>query len=121
MAFYEDARDSVASPLIEEFGQAMTLRRTAPGTFDPVTGTAGAATVVDYPCFGITQSYKIKDIDGVKIQSKDKLITLTASDTLPEPMEDDDLIIAGVTYAVQDCKPLAPGGVAVKYDVQGRK
>jgi len=121
MAFYEDIRDDTASPLIEEYGQAMTLRRTTPGTFDPITGTAGAATLVDYSCSGITRNYKIKDIDGVKIQSKDKLITLTAPTTMPEPSEDDDLIIAGVTYAIQDCKPLAPGGVAVIYEVQGRK
>ena len=120
MAFYEDMATDIA-PLIAELGQAMILRRNTPGTFDPITGTAGVATVTDYACSGLTKSYKIQDIDGVKIQSKDKLILLTAPANMPEPNEDDDLVIAGITYSIQDCKPLAPGGVAVIYEVQGRK
>lgn len=109
----------------------MTLRRTIPGTFDPVTGTAGAATVTDYDTYGLLQNidskaanqfYGTGALQGSLIQKDDEMVLLSASGLAIAPSgETDNLIIGSDTFSVVSVVPLKPGGVSVMYTLQVRR
>ena len=39
--------------LLTRFGTTLKLRRTTPGTYDPITDTETGATTADLPCIGL--------------------------------------------------------------------
>jgi hypothetical protein len=117
---YQRIRDQVAV-IIGKYGAPMVLRVPAPGAYDPATG--GRATdspYVDYSCFGTVDEYDIRDIDGTLIKEGDKRVTLSASSAMPDPVKGNILIMAGVEWSVERCKPTAPAGISVVYEVQVR-
>jgi hypothetical protein len=52
MAFYDDMA-ATAAELLAEFGKPLILRRTNPGTYDPVTGTETGGSTDDLPTTGL--------------------------------------------------------------------
>lgn len=44
---------ATATRLLTRFGTTLKLRRTTPGTYDPITDTETGATIADLPCIGL--------------------------------------------------------------------
>jgi len=116
MSFYSDMA-AVANELLLEFGEAITLRRTTPGTFDGATETETGATVADLATLGIQSKYAQGLIDGTRIQSQDKLFIL---DDTQIPSVTDQIKVGSVYWSIVDVKPVEPAGVPLVYFVQAR-
>lgn len=44
---------ATATRLLTRFGTTLKLRRTTPGTYDPITDTETGASTADLPCIGL--------------------------------------------------------------------
>jgi hypothetical protein len=105
-------------------GLELTLRRTVPGEYDPETGTS-TDTTTDYAGSGLRDSYDLKDVDGSLVKSGDvkflvSPLLLNGAD-MPEPKTQDKVLFDGDTYNVESVKPWDYAGLAVGFEVQGRK
>lgn len=105
-------------------GLEMTLRKTTAGEYDPEIGTS-TDTTVDYAGSAFRQEYDLKDIDGSLVKAGDVLflvspLLLDGTDT-PEPMTLDIILFDGQQYIAQTVKPWNYAGLAVGFEVQGRK
>lgn len=118
---YVNIRDGLVANAIKQFGMPMTLSVETAGTYDPATGVISVATTTTYPVDGLVVEYESKDIDGSLIKLGDKKILMTASDTTPEPTSDYTLTMSSIDWAVINCNPIAPAGLAIVYEVQVRK
>lgn len=76
------------------------------------------ATLTTHAVAVVVTEYDLWHVDGVLIQVQDRRVLVEAVGVVPEPA--DTLTIGGVVYNVVRCMPLAPGGVAVMYEVQCR-
>ncbi len=67
----------------------------------------------------MVSEYDKKHIDGTRIRVGDKLLVVESIGVVPEP---GDYIVIDETeqYSVIDVDTLAPGGVDILYEVQGR-
>lgn len=113
-----------ARRLIERFGQSVTLRRAAKGTYDSIAGGYVGGSVSDQAVSAVTL-----DIDGAAadlLESGD-LRVLVAADGLalvpapPGTDRIDSLIIDGETYRIVGVRTVDPGGTAVIYEIQARR
>ncbi len=102
-------------------GMPMTLRVTAPGTYDPSLGARAGDVVVDHSFTGVMANYKTFQIDGTLVQAGDMLALLGASSLSVEPEPGAVLIASGEAWDVKNVKTIAPGGVAILHKVQVRK
>lgn len=66
----------------------------------------------------IKTKFQIRQIDGEMIKATDDRLLVDA--TGPEPRLTDKLKVGGNTYSIMNVWPIAPGGVAVLYILQGR-
>jgi len=117
MNFYTRLR-STAAKLIRSKGQL--LRVYYGGVSGYGAGTSDAAGLPPVLLSGAVFDYPTKDVDGTKIQRGDKRLLLEAGDSIVPPGTKDRVEIGGTMHAVLDCKPVAPGGVDVVYEVQVR-
>lgn len=108
---------TVASDLIAQFGQAMTLLRTTPGTFDPVTGQVTGAVEDSIAVTGIASNFDANEIDGTRILATDVRASLTAAQ---EPQISDRLVIGGREHEIVNIVAKNPAGTALVYIVQAR-
>jgi hypothetical protein len=109
MSFDYAAMAETALELITEFGQVGKLRKL----------TAGAAPV-DAPITLAVLDYKLMDIDGTRILVGDRLIYVAPQGV--DAIKPGNVILdaANKPYTVMDVKPIAPAGIVVYYEVQGR-
>lgn len=121
MGFYDNIRDNVAAPLIQQYGMSITLKVPAAGTYDPVTGMTTGGTAADYAGYGVIEDYTTREIDGTTIQRGDKKVMCFFTDTTIIPLTSHDLSIAGVQHSIQNVNCLEPGSVAVVYTLQVRR
>lgn len=105
-------------------GLELTLRRTVPGEYDPDTGSA-TDTLTDYPGSGLRQEYDLKDVDGSLIKAGDVMFLVSPllidGTDMPEPKTQDIVLFDGQQYLVQSVKPWNYAGLAVGFEIQGRK
>lgn len=101
--------------------QALTIRRTTPGVFDPALGMEVGGGTVDYPCRGVILSYSQNLIDGTVIQAGDKQASIEAASLAVEPMPGDTLIQGAESWSVLAVNPVKPGSVAFLYKLQVRR
>lgn len=112
-----------AAAAIRDAGQPLLIRRpSAPGTYDPVTGTTvGAGAPVDYPVYGVVLP-SLSGWGSVRnpelIQTGDEFALVEATAT--EPLRTDRLIVGGRTMQIVDIERLAPAGTAVLYTLHLR-
>jgi hypothetical protein len=99
----------------------MTLTRTTPGTFDPVTGMSGADTVQMWTVYGITKNYKLSSINTANslILSGDKQALIGFSEVAPQV--GDKLTIMAVDWQIMAVDELSPQGVALMFYCNVRK
>lgn len=67
---------AVAFKAADDVPQAVILRRTVPGVYNPATGKTGPATVTDYPCKAIIGTYKQNELVGTSILTTDRRATI---------------------------------------------
>lgn len=118
MASFDYGRSrAVAERLIAKFGTTGAIRRsvkTGPDYDPEITDT-------DYSCTLVTLEYDDRDIDGTLVLSTDKKIYVSTQG-LSITLEKSDRVIAdGNAYAIERLKPLSPAGLAVFWEVQGRR
>lgn len=112
---------ATALETLTEYGQPVTLSHGTPGAYDPATGTV-ASTVITQPGFAAELSYSARDIDGTLILRGDKKLLLAASG-ITAPTVDDTVTVGTVgtvVYTIKSINTLAPAGVAVIHELQGR-
>lgn len=114
-----------ADKSIREAGLLVTLRRTAAGPYDPVTGTE-TQTVTDYSAWGVMFDFSAQKLQpGSVVQPGDKqlyLATLQTNGSALPALEPTDIIIAGtVQYAIVNPGVIAPNGQRILYELQLRK
>jgi len=84
---------SIAADLKAD-GQPMTLTRTTPGVFDPITGSAGTPTVQTWTVYGRRGNFNSLQRlaaagvnTGTLVQSGDRLFLISADQTTPVPSD----------------------------------
>ena len=111
--------------ILRKAGQAMTLKRTTNGVFNPVTGDAGTVTVTSYTIYGITANYaKITmaasmNENNTLILSGDKKLMLAAG--VVTPLAGDTITIQGVDWTIVSVDDVSPAGIAYYYECQARR
>jgi len=117
--FYADMA-ATALELLQEFGQALTLKRTTGSSGpDPVTGVVATAGASDNQVTtGLFRNYPARDIDGTRIQAGDRLAVLAST---VEPLLTDRLEVDGEDWAIVDIVTSKPAATAIVYFVQVRR
>lgn len=118
MSFYDDMA-KVASQLLKEFGQPVTITRPAEDqNVDPVTGavTGGEPTV--YTVNGFIRPYPDHLVDGTRITTGDRLLMLEPA---VEPNQADTITVQGQEWPIQNIKTINPAGTPVLFFVQVRR
>lgn len=120
MAFDYTPIAATASSLLAQFGQAVTLSRTIPGTYDPVTGEETGATTATQAARAALLEYTLQEsgakfADGSQVRVGDKKCLIEAGLDWP-PDETTTLTdAAGVIWQIEKLRTLAPSGVPVMY------
>ena len=136
MSFYTDIRDDDVIPMIQEFGQTITMERTANTTnwekrYNASTGAfywyntstaetsavAPTGAVTEYSGYGVVVNYEDSVIDDTLIKRGDKKI-LTIE--LPSPLIGDKYTIGSTVYSYVDHITVSPANTDVLYKIQVR-
>ncbi len=121
MAFDYTKPRSTANTLLKKFGQAVTLIKVVPGTYNPAAGTVSNTTTTQYGTGAIIE-WAANQIDGSLIRATDKRLLLSplnsAGAVLTAPVLGDTVTdAAGVVYTlVEPLKTVSPAGTAVLFD-----
>lgn len=123
MTFYANMA-TVATNLITQFGQTMTIREPSGETFNMVTGPSGASSPVDHSVVGIVKDFPSKLVDNERILMGDKQVVLSATDTsgaafVPEP--DFQVLIAGEEWSIVGIDTKDPAGTDLVHILHVRK
>ncbi|SEL12119.1 hypothetical protein SAMN05216359_105272 [Roseateles sp. YR242] len=102
--------------LLARFGAPTTLKVKTGQVYDPATGTT-TATETTYPCTACNTQAERSYVDGTLIGDGARVF-LVAPQGIPEPKPGMKLVWQGADLAVTICKPLAPAGVPVMYELQ---
>ena len=125
MAFDYTPLTETAAGLLLQFGQTVTLARTIPGAYDPVTGTYGpgttetasvSAAILPVGSDQVGQSYG----DGNMIRQDDRKAIIESAGFVV----DTDATLtdaAGVVWNIEIANPVAPSGAAVIYKATLRR
>ena len=114
--FNYPATAATATRLLERFGAAATLKRTATGAYDPSLGYA-PVTVTQHATTAAVFAYPQGYIDGTNILQGDQQAFMVPA---VEPVQGDALVWMGKDWAIVAVKPVAPAGLAVIYEAQLR-
>jgi hypothetical protein len=120
MSFYGDMA-AVASSMIAEFGQTVTIVTQGTGVYSAATGTVTQTGGKSYPAKGAIFDYPERLIDGTRVMRGDKQVYLSVAGLPITPRPDMKLIDgAGVSHIIIESKTLAPALVSVMYELQVR-
>lgn len=116
---YAGLRDSVAIPLIRDFGTAGSLLIPGVDTGpnynpEPGEGTVQAVKLVE------TSFTKEDRADG-NVQMDDLIYLVSTEGVTTDPAMAHELIAAGVKYQIINIKPLRPGPIVMLWKVHVRK
>lgn len=118
MTFYSDiAADALE--LLREFGQAVTLARNMPGTYDAATSAPASGSMLTYTGTGAVFDYSQRDVDGTKIRTGDRRVLLATSGMVM-PRTGDTITIGSTALTVVTGREINPAGVPVLYEAQVR-
>ncbi|MDQ0462626.1 hypothetical protein QO010_000374 [Caulobacter ginsengisoli] len=117
MSFYDDMA-ATAAGMLAEFGQAVTISRTAPGAYDTATGTNGPPTVLSWTVAGLEEAYDSRLIDGTLILAGDRRLLVEPG---PFAVEDAVIMADGTTGTVKAVTPFSPGGTALYVELRVRR
>ena len=117
MGFYEDARDGFAKDLLTQFGFKAVLVVPAVGVHDHVTGGFMPGADKTYAVTALNGSVKrgrAKELTD----AKSRTVYLQASGLAIVPLPGHKLRAGGVDLEVIEVEPVAPGEVAVLYQLR---
>lgn len=117
MTFYAEMAD-VATELLTEFGQTVTITRTTGGSIDPVTGVETPGTTAVYSPVGVLKPYPNRLIDGTRIKAGDR--ELIVDDTV-EPLLTDAITVNGEALVAQEIEVVSPAGTPIVYKIRVRR
>jgi len=111
--------------MVNQFGQEVTLRKPAYGSYDPTTGTVGSTTNTDYTAKCYMAEYQLSEVNNDSILMGDRKALLPAEDTsgdvLPEPDSEDFIIGFGDTVKVVSIQKIYHADTLVCYICQVRE
>jgi hypothetical protein len=105
----------VASKLMARFGGVATIRRVAPGIYNPTTGTV-SETTADTAVRGVLQDVNLREVNDL-IQAGDKRLLIAAADTPAAPTTADRVIIQGRTLQVIEVRTIEQENTAITYEL----
>ena len=103
--------------LLQKFGSALTLTRTAGATYNPATGTMSAGTPTSFTVRGVFINYQDANVDGTVIRMGDRRLLVSPQGSTTVPAIGDT--VDGMQ--IIDVRTYAPNGVAIGYACQARK
>lgn len=106
---------ATARKLISSAGKPVTLVKSVPGTFDPVTGLETGASTSSFLGAGVETEFEYGTTDQALTLGASKRL-LCVNIPAQTPMVD-RLTVGGVNYLVVKSSPLEPGAVTLLYDV----
>ena len=110
---------AAADRLLKRYGQAAILLKPSTASGDAWNDTPG--TPADYPVTVAVFAYTAQDRIGTGIQERDKRVLMSTEGLTVEPEDGSDtILIGGVSHSIVSVNQVAPGGVAVVYDLQVR-
>lgn len=119
MAAFDYSRmASTANRLIDRFGRAMAIRRAGVETGPPHDPTFEPPT--DHACRGVVLDFDNREIDGTLILATDRRVYLSLAGLEIEPSASDRLVVGTDSLSIERVKPLAPGGIALLYEIHAR-
>lgn len=92
----------------------MSLRRTTPGTYDPVTGTTTGGSTQDLPVAGLYVAMSKDYVETHQIETGDRLAILTGE---TEPKLTDKLVDGGAVKQIVSIDATNPAGTPLCYKV----
>jgi len=111
--------------MVSQFGQSVTLRKPAYGSYDPTTGTVGSTTNTDYTAKCYMAEYQLSEVNNDSILMGDRKALLPSEDTsgeeLPEPDVEDFIIGFGDTVKVVSTQKIYHADTLVCYICQVRE
>lgn len=127
MALLDDILDGAAEALavVTEIGETVTLNKTEPGEYDPVTGQVGGATVTQ-TAKAVLDNYSLQSSgtqysDGSMILRDDKKFLIPADGLAWAPTLETTITAAGQLWQVVSISTLNPTGAVLAYEIQGRR
>ena len=117
-SFYSDLAN-VATRLLTDKGQQVTVTRPVTSSHNPATGVVTSGTSTTFTGFGAAFNYNKSEVDGTLVQHGDIRFMIDASGGLPEI--NDLVTIDSDSYRVMSVINTSPAGTSVKYELQLRK
>jgi hypothetical protein len=105
----------VASKLMAKFGGVATLRRAAPGVYNPTTGTVSDATS-DTALRGVLEDVALREVNDL-IQAGDKRLIVAAADTAAVPTTADRVIISSRSLQVIEVRTIEQDNEPITYEL----
>jgi hypothetical protein len=105
----------VASKLMARFGGVATIRRVAPGIYNPTTGTVSEITT-DTTVRGVLEDVNLREVNDL-IQAGDKRLLIAAADLASAPNTADRVIITGRTLQVIEVRTIEQDNTAITYEL----
>ncbi|MDA8114992.1 MAG: hypothetical protein M0Z43_09750 [Acidithiobacillus sp.] len=116
-------------------GQAMTLTRTTPGVFDPVTGSPGTPVVRAWTVYGLMTNFStLARYGGANMQPRTMVLAgdkqakisalavdSTGASVALEPLPSDVLHASGYDWVIIALDSVSPAGVDLMYNCHVRK
>lgn len=121
MAFYNEMA-VMALEMITEFGQPVTISRTEPGEYDPVTGGDAPGTTAEQAAQGILLDFTGQEFQNNSlIQQGDKKLKIAAEGLDWVPGLLDKVVVQGRSWTiVPPLKEVNPAGTPILYELQVR-
>lgn len=121
MAFYGEMA-VMALEMIAEFGQPVTISKTAPGEYDPETGGESPGAPIEQIAQGILLDFTGQEFQNNSlIKQGDKKLKIAAQGLEWVPDLLDKVIIQGRTWSiVPPLKEVNPAGTPILYELQVR-
>lgn len=118
MGFYDNLA-ATAARLLTRYGQSVTLRRAAAGTYDPATSGVTSAAPTDLTRQGALLDFGVgvTNLRGNLVQATDRRLLLEAGEA---PALADAFVIGGKVFTIVSIGEISPAGTPVMYDLHVR-
>lgn len=121
MAFYDEMA-VMALEMIAEYGQPVTVSKTAPGEYDPETGGESPGSTIEQTAQGILLDFTGQEFQNNSlIKQGDKKLKIAAQglEWVPELLN--KVIVQGRIWSiVPPLKEINPAGTPILYELQVR-
>lgn len=119
-AYYARAK-ATADRVIGKRGRAAILRQ--PGTPTGPAHNQTPGTPIDHPVVFVTDSYSNTEVDGTRIQRKDKRLIMAVGSLEIEPTTACTIVekSGGLLYKIIAVDPVEPGETTPLYEIQARR